>query len=515
MESTAVVPEEPKKVRCTGKDYLNIFGVFTKLGLVGFGGGNALFALFEKEIVEKQKWLEEDEYYQFIAFNSLIPGAMPIKFAVCAVMRKFGILAAILGSIAVTLPTSLLSFILLTLFYTSNPDVISKIELGIAGCSMFIIALMFLFVDKIFKKAEKMGYKKISFIVFLGAFLLTCENNIRNLFTAVTTIAVPKTIPIIFNVTMLDLMLTALLFVVILSFTTNKKILYSSGAIIALYMVAKGRNKWIPADLNVDSWCVWALVAIAVILMVSKLLQNRSSKTTLSLRLPFFKTGALTWVVSFVASFLVVALIPVFVPNAPFSEYFKIAWDSYMSSVVCWGNYIPISEAFFVTNGPISSEVFFNRIYAVANALPGANITKVTTGVGFVQGFEYSYIGAILYSILGSNAGMFAGIQAGIMMILGFEKLKNSKVFDLIDIYIRPIFCGAIISTILNLLVQGIRIATKNGVSGGLAITILVALLVFNFASLIKKWKINDVILLFGSGAVSFALFSMLMSMAG
>ncbi|WP_367926214.1 chromate transporter [uncultured Ruthenibacterium sp.] len=508
MQKENTISDTAVQKKCSAKDYWKIFGVFTKLGMVGFGGGNALIPIFEKELVEKQGWMDEDEYYQFVAFNSLIPGAMPIKFAICALMRRFGMMAAILGAIAVTLPTSLISFLLLTLLYFSNPDFISKIELGIAGCSMFIIALMFMFVRKILQKAKKNGYYKISVIVFIGAFLLTCENNVRSLFTKMTGIAIPESIPVVFNVTMLDLMLTAFLFVIIMSFAQKKWVLYLAGAIIALYLIDVGKNGWFPAEWSVSNWCIWALVAIALVLAVVSYRQKSTSAPQKLGKIPYLREGLVTWGVSFLVSFVVVALIPILVPNAPFGEYFKIAMDSYLSSVVCWGNYIPISEAFFVTNGPISSEVFFNRIYAVANVLPGANITKVTTGVGFVQGLEHSYIGAVLYSILGSNAGMFAGIQAGIMMVLGFEKLKGSKMFDLLDIYIRPIFCGAIISTVISLLLQGINIANKNGISGVFATLFLIALLIFNFVSMIKKWKLNDVVLLFGSGVVSFCVFT-------
>ena len=43
------------------KELLNLFYIFFKLGLFTFGGGYAMIPQIKEIIVEKNKWLSEDE----------------------------------------------------------------------------------------------------------------------------------------------------------------------------------------------------------------------------------------------------------------------------------------------------------------------------------------------------------------------------------------------------------------------------------------------------------------------
>ena len=45
-------------------EYLEIFLIFFKLGIVNFGGGYALFPLLEREFVTKRKWATNQEMTQ-------------------------------------------------------------------------------------------------------------------------------------------------------------------------------------------------------------------------------------------------------------------------------------------------------------------------------------------------------------------------------------------------------------------------------------------------------------------
>ena len=40
---------------------LQLFLTFMKIGAITFGGGYAMIAIIENEIVERKKWLEKDE----------------------------------------------------------------------------------------------------------------------------------------------------------------------------------------------------------------------------------------------------------------------------------------------------------------------------------------------------------------------------------------------------------------------------------------------------------------------
>ena len=60
-------------------EYLEIFFVFFKLGIVNFGGGYALFPLLEREFVTKRKWTTNQELTDYYAVGQCTPGAFAVE----------------------------------------------------------------------------------------------------------------------------------------------------------------------------------------------------------------------------------------------------------------------------------------------------------------------------------------------------------------------------------------------------------------------------------------------------
>ena len=51
-----------------------IFTVFTKLGMVAFGGPAAHVALMHDELVERRKWMTAERFTTLLGITALIPG---------------------------------------------------------------------------------------------------------------------------------------------------------------------------------------------------------------------------------------------------------------------------------------------------------------------------------------------------------------------------------------------------------------------------------------------------------
>lgn len=51
-----------------------LFLVFLKMGAFAFGGVYSMLAYFERELVEKRKWLEHDEFVEGVAIGQITPG---------------------------------------------------------------------------------------------------------------------------------------------------------------------------------------------------------------------------------------------------------------------------------------------------------------------------------------------------------------------------------------------------------------------------------------------------------
>ena len=79
-----------------------LFVVFLKIGAFTLGGGYAMLPLIERELVENQKMLSREEYYDAVAMATSLPGAIAINCSIFAgykVKGLSGALAAALGSI--------------------------------------------------------------------------------------------------------------------------------------------------------------------------------------------------------------------------------------------------------------------------------------------------------------------------------------------------------------------------------------------------------------------------------
>lgn len=61
------------------KKLLTIFLIFMKIGAFTFGGGYAMIALLENEVIEKKKWIEHNEFLNMVAVAESTPGPIAIN----------------------------------------------------------------------------------------------------------------------------------------------------------------------------------------------------------------------------------------------------------------------------------------------------------------------------------------------------------------------------------------------------------------------------------------------------
>ncbi|MEG1553922.1 MAG: chromate transporter [Rikenellaceae bacterium] len=89
--------------------YLQLFWVYFKIGLFGFGGGYAMISLIQYEVVEHYQWLSLSEFTDVVAISQMTPGPIGINSATYIGYVTTG---SIFGSMLTTFALCLPSFIL-------------------------------------------------------------------------------------------------------------------------------------------------------------------------------------------------------------------------------------------------------------------------------------------------------------------------------------------------------------------------------------------------------------------
>jgi chromate transporter len=133
------------------KKLFQIFWTFFKISPVTFGGGYAMVPLIMKVIVERKKWLTNEDVTEVIALSQTIPGAVAVNSATFIGHKLGGIKGALAAMIGVSLPTFLivLSLGVSYLYIQDNP----KLEAAFISIRVTIVAIIAYAAMKIAKTA--------------------------------------------------------------------------------------------------------------------------------------------------------------------------------------------------------------------------------------------------------------------------------------------------------------------------------------------------------------------------
>lgn len=147
--------------------FIQLFVTFFKIGAFTFGGGWAMISIIEKEIVDKHKWIEREEFLDLLAVAQSLPGILAVNISVAVGDKLRGMKGSVAASIGTILP-SFLIILAIAIFLTpdlikSNPT-LSSIFMGIRPA---VVALIIAPVISS-AKAAKIGWKTAAIPVAVG-----------------------------------------------------------------------------------------------------------------------------------------------------------------------------------------------------------------------------------------------------------------------------------------------------------------------------------------------------------
>lgn len=84
------------------KKFFELFWTYLKIGTFTLGGGYAMLPLIQKEVVERKRWIDEEEFLNMIALAQAAPGLIAVNSAVFIGWRVYGwrgVIATVLGAV--------------------------------------------------------------------------------------------------------------------------------------------------------------------------------------------------------------------------------------------------------------------------------------------------------------------------------------------------------------------------------------------------------------------------------
>ena len=94
--------------------YWDLFLVFFKIGAFTIGGGYAMVPLIKEALVDKKKWLSDNEFVDSLAIAQSAPGILAVNTAIITGQKIAGPLGTVAGTLGAVLPSFLMILALAT-----------------------------------------------------------------------------------------------------------------------------------------------------------------------------------------------------------------------------------------------------------------------------------------------------------------------------------------------------------------------------------------------------------------
>lgn len=101
---------------CLGKTLLSLALTYMKIGLFTFGGGYAMIALIEDEIVTKKGWITKEELTDIVTVAESTPGPIAINCSTYVGYKIGGFFGSAVATTAVVIPSFVIIY-LISLFF--------------------------------------------------------------------------------------------------------------------------------------------------------------------------------------------------------------------------------------------------------------------------------------------------------------------------------------------------------------------------------------------------------------
>lgn len=148
------------------KILLDLYITFFKIGAFTFGGGYAMLPLLQRELVDKRKWITEEEMLDYYAIGQTTPGIIAVNTSTFCGRKRKGNLGGIIASLGFITP----SIIIITLIanFLKEFSHLLIIQHAFAGIRIAVSALV---LNTVINMVKKTANTKTKISIFVLTFI--------------------------------------------------------------------------------------------------------------------------------------------------------------------------------------------------------------------------------------------------------------------------------------------------------------------------------------------------------
>ena len=149
---------------------IKLFLLFVKIGAIALGGGFVILPIIKCELVDKRRWISNEELMDYFALSQSLPGIIAANISLFAGYKlrgKLGALIAMLGVVFVPF----WSIVIIATFLSAISGN-SYVQGLFWGVGIAVVALIILTARDIWRNANRSLFFYIIFLLTLASLLL-------------------------------------------------------------------------------------------------------------------------------------------------------------------------------------------------------------------------------------------------------------------------------------------------------------------------------------------------------
>lgn len=459
----------------------SLLGSMAKVGLIGFGGGNALIPVIEQEIVQEKGLVSKEEYDKDIIAATLTPGALPVELASGIGLQACGKKGMVLGGTAMALPGALLTVLFLSVLQQLDQTLLTQIQYASIGVTSFIMCLLTEYIVGTWNTYKESRWRYMILFVIVGVFALTAGKNVYGI------LQIDRT-PV-FGISTVDALLLAFFAILFTQCKFSWQNVIPTLIIGIVYTLSVGK-----AGLIHNGYVTWIIRIVMIVMSVYGIRQGHTKKKK---QKKIAMGKLLNKMVIWVLFFLLLSIPAIVLVSAQDVLLFDL--HGLLSSLMSFGGgdaYLTIADGLFVPTY-IDENEFYNHLVLIVNVLPGSILCKTLSGIGYV--FGASSTGTMLGGLAAALAGFACSVAAscGVFHLVYhvYGWLERIEVFTKIKKSIRVIVSGLLLTVMAGLVKSGMTTNSNPELPWFTVLLMILGIYVFDMF-LLNKMKCKNLALI-------------------